>query len=73
MSALPPPPDGNRDRAPKLLAIFWAQISISFLFVAARAYVRISIKRLRWDDYTMFACWVKLPHVSTYDKDKVAD
>ena len=59
MSALlTKPEDGDRNRAPKLLTIFWTQILISLIFISLRVYVRVSIRSMGMDDYTMLVCWV---------------
>ena len=59
MQALPPPPDGDQNRAPALLAIFWTPFPVIVALLCARFFVRIRIKNLGLDDYIMFLAWVR--------------
>ena len=58
MQALPLPPDGDQNRAPQLLALFWAPFPITAVLVSTRLFVRLRLKNLGWDDYLMFIAWV---------------
>ena len=58
MEPLPRPPDGNQNRASTLLAVFWAPYPIVVILLAARFFVRLRIKSLGGDDYSMFLAWV---------------
>ena len=59
MEPLPQPPDGDRNRASTLLAVFWAPYPIIFGLLGARFFVRLKIKNVGWDDYTMLLSWVR--------------
>ena len=59
MEPLPRPPDGNQNRASGLLAVFWAPYPITVILLAARLFVRLRLKNLGMDDYSMFLAWVR--------------
>lgn len=52
------PIDGDRNRVAVLLAIFWAPFPFTVVLTTTRLYVRLRLKNLGLDDYTMFAAWV---------------
>ena len=55
MAALPPPPDGNHNRAHELLIVTWLWCALSLIAVALRLYSRIRItQNLWWDDWVIF-------------------
>ncbi|KAH8594230.1 hypothetical protein B0O99DRAFT_514284 [Bisporella sp. PMI_857] len=54
--ALPPPPDGDRNRAAQLLAVYWVQSGISIIVVALRFYVRYAKRIIGVEDWAMLAC-----------------
>ncbi|KAI1370105.1 hypothetical protein F4677DRAFT_439255 [Hypoxylon crocopeplum] len=58
MSALTPPPDGDVNRGPTLIAIFWTEIGISIIFVLLRFYTRLRMGRLGADDWTILITMV---------------
>lgn len=59
METLRPPPDGDQNRAPALLAIFWAPFVLTVALLSARIFVRIKSQTLGVDDYSMFLAWVR--------------
>lgn len=50
MSGLPPPPDGDQNRGPALLAAFWTPFPITVMLIFTRLYVRISMRNLGPDE-----------------------
>ncbi|MCJ1388703.1 hypothetical protein MMC18_001552 [Xylographa bjoerkii] len=50
-----PPPDGDQNRAPALLAMYWTYIVILLGLMILRLWSRLSAKNIGWDDHTMFA------------------
>jgi len=57
------PAGGDINRGPSFLAILWATLAISIIFVFARVYVRlVVIKYHGWDDY-----WIIASIVSTFN------
>ena len=60
MQALPIPSDGDRNRAPGLLALFWTPFPITLFLVSTRVYVRTRMKNFGWDDGCMIAAWVSM-------------
>jgi len=58
MSALPPPPDGDRTRGPQLLAIYGVQGILSIIVVALRFYVRYVKRIIGLEDWAMLAALV---------------
>lgn len=58
MESLPPPSDGDRDRASALLAVYWVPFPFTFALISARIFVRTRIRSLGLDDYTMILAWV---------------
>ena len=60
MQALPIPSDGDRNRAPELLALFWTPFPITLFLVYTRVYVRSRMKTFGWDDGCMIAAWVNI-------------
>ena len=55
MDALPPPPEGNHNRAHELLIVTWLWCALSLIAVALRLYSRIRItQNLWWDDWVIF-------------------
>lgn len=59
MSALTPPPDGDVNRGPTLIAIFWTEIGVSIIFVMLRFYTRLRMGRLGADDWTILITMVR--------------
>ncbi|KAI5864894.1 hypothetical protein GGS23DRAFT_604347 [Durotheca rogersii] len=58
MSAPSPPRDGDVNRGPSLLAIFWAEVGISTTFVALRFYTRAKTGYIGADDWTILVTLV---------------
>lgn len=58
MTIFPPPSDGDQDRASALLAVYWVLFPFTFALICARFFVRIRIRGLGLDDYTMLLAWV---------------
>ena len=56
---LPEPADGNRDRGPALLFSFWIPFLFAIALVIGRLFVRMRLRNLGLDDYTMFASFVR--------------
>jgi hypothetical protein len=52
------PPDGNRDRGPQLLAIYWTQGGIAIIIVALRFYVRYAKRIIGIEDWAMLIALV---------------
>ncbi|KAL8871798.1 MAG: hypothetical protein Q9174_002446 [Haloplaca sp. 1 TL-2023] len=52
MSSMPPPPDGDVDRAAEVYSFTWIMACISVVFVAGRLYSRARLtKNVWWDDW----------------------
>ncbi|KAL8916296.1 MAG: hypothetical protein Q9172_006367 [Xanthocarpia lactea] len=52
MPSLPPPPDGDSDRAGEVYAFTWILVTISIIFVTGRMYSRrVLTKNVWWDDW----------------------
>ena len=47
------PPDGNRNRGPAVITIFWTECIIAGVFVALRFRARIMIRGIGIDDWIM--------------------
>lgn len=58
MEPLPRPPDGDRNRGPQLLAMWWTELSICIIMVAMRFYSRYKLKNFGTDDWLMLAALV---------------
>ncbi|KAI0006846.1 hypothetical protein F4779DRAFT_545928 [Xylariaceae sp. FL0662B] len=58
MPASVPPPGGDENRGPALLAIFWTEIGISTTFVGLRFFTRGRLGRLGAEDWTILATLV---------------
>lgn len=59
---LPPPPDGDVNKGPAILAVAWFQFPIALAFVAARMYTRRCLLRnVGWDDWTIVIALVSSP------------
>ena len=48
-----PPTADELNRGPALLAIYWAQFSVGFVFVILRFYARFSITAIGLDDWAI--------------------
>ena len=59
MEVQPRPLDGDKNRAPTVLAIFWVPYPILVILIAARMFVRSRTQYLGLDDYFMFLAWVR--------------
>ena len=59
MEVQPRPLDGDKNRAPTVLAIFWVPYPILFILIVARMFVRSQTQHLGLDDYFMFLAWVR--------------
>jgi hypothetical protein len=53
MAPMIPPPEGNKNRGPDLIAMFWMESVFCIMILALRLYVRISIRGLGIDDWLM--------------------
>ncbi|MCJ1402818.1 hypothetical protein MMC11_006039 [Xylographa trunciseda] len=73
MEVLTPPPGGDQNRAPALLAMDWTYIVILFGMMILRLWSRLSAKNLGWDDHTMFMTFVSSPNNSTSYQDKAEE
>lgn len=60
MEAQPRPMDGNQNRAPTILVVYWVLYPILVTLIAARMFVRIKIQHLGLDDWFMFLAWVRV-------------
>ena len=49
-----PPPGGDQDRGPALLANFWTEFGIALLIIVLRLQSRLILKNLGRDDWVMF-------------------
>lgn len=58
MAANVVPTDGNHDRGPAVVALFWSETGIAIVIVAARFYARTLIKAVGQDDWLMLATLV---------------
>lgn len=58
MEPLPRPADGDRDRGPQLLAMWWTELSICIVMVAMRFYSRHKLKNFGTDDWLMLTALV---------------
>ena len=59
MEPLPRPVDGDRDRGPQLLAMWWTELSICIVMVAMRFYSRYKLKNFGLDDWLMLTALVR--------------
>lgn len=53
MASIAAPTDGDQDRGPSLIAIFWAESAVASVVIALRISGRIMIRKLGYDDYMM--------------------
>ena len=53
MTSVAVPTDGDRNRGPSLVAIFWVESAIAFVVISLRVTGRIMIRKLGLDDYMM--------------------
>lgn len=53
MASMAAPVDGDQDRGPSLMAMFWAESAIAFVVISLRVTGRIMIRKLGLDDYMM--------------------
>ncbi|KAI9655764.1 MAG: hypothetical protein M1821_005199 [Bathelium mastoideum] len=53
MSAMQAPADGDRNRGPQLVALYWTEGAIAILIVALRVYCRVTMRQMGLDDYMM--------------------
>ncbi|KAL9134774.1 MAG: hypothetical protein Q9175_004043 [Cornicularia normoerica] len=58
MEPLPRPADGDRDRGPQLLAMWWTELSICIVMVAMRFFSRYKLKNFGTDDWLMLIALV---------------
>ena len=61
MDSLPRPDGGDQNRGPKLLAVFWTQVSICIVVIAMRMYSRFKLKTTGVDDWVMVVTLVRCP------------
>ena len=47
------PPDGDRNRGPTVIAIYWTMFAIEFTVVTLRVYARLKIRAFGLDDWIM--------------------
>ena len=59
MEPLPRPADGDQSRGPRLLAMWWAELSICIVMVAMRFYSRYKLKNFGMDDWLMLTALVR--------------
>ena len=60
-AALPLPPDGDQNRGPALIAIFWVMTVVVINTLALRFYSRIRIREIGADDWMMLFTAVSAP------------
>jgi len=48
-----PPPGGNQDRGPQLVALYWVESAVAIIVVAMRLWGRMMIRGTSYDDYVM--------------------
>ena len=58
MEPLPRPTDGDRNRGPRLLAMWWTELSICVIMVVLRFYSRYKLKNFGTDDWLMLTALV---------------
>ena len=58
MEPLPRPTDGDRNRGPQLLAMWWTELSICIIMVVLRFYSRYKLKNFGTDDWLMLTALV---------------
>ena len=58
MEPLPRPTDGDRNRGPQLLAMWWTELSICIIMVILRFYSRYKLKNFGTDDWLMLTALV---------------
>lgn len=68
----PPPPGGDRDRGPAIIALFWTQCVIVLIFVSLRFYARTMVKNVGADDWVMLFTMV-IHHSSRFDQTNDVD
>ena len=51
--------DGDKNRAPTVLAISWVPYPILVILIVARMFVRSQTQHLGLDDYFMLSAWVR--------------
>jgi hypothetical protein len=57
--SLQAPPDGDVDRSPSLLALFWTPYPVMLAIVIARITVRLKMRNFGPDDGLMVASFVR--------------
>ncbi|CAF9923648.1 hypothetical protein IMSHALPRED_005982 [Imshaugia aleurites] len=58
MEPLPRPSDGDRNRGPQLMAMWWTELSICIIMVALRFYSRYKLKNFGIDDGLMMTALI---------------
>ena len=53
MTSVIPSSTSDLNRGPALLAIYWVQFSVAFVFVVLRFYARLSIRAIGLDDWAI--------------------
>lgn len=53
MEQLSPPPEGDQNRGPALLAMFWTETAISIIILGMRMWSRHKLKNFGIDDWVM--------------------
>ncbi|KAF2236998.1 hypothetical protein EV356DRAFT_530507 [Viridothelium virens] len=54
----PPPPGGNQDRGPAILAIWWTEVGVSAIVLLLRLQSRLILRKIGVDDWIMFFTWL---------------
>ena len=62
MNGLEPPPDGDRDRGPILIAVYWTALALASFIVSLRLYARHRIRAIGPDDLAMLLSVVGRTH-----------
>ena len=50
---LPPPLDGDQDRGPRIIAVYWTIFTVGAVVTCLRFWARIKIRYVGWDDWLM--------------------
>ena len=53
MDLLTPPPDGDRDRGPAVVSLYWTIFGLSLALLCLRFWARFRIHAIGWDDWIM--------------------